>query len=405
MKTKPEKSDFSELRKKAEKELGKKEKKPGNVPADGQMLFYELETHRVELEMQNEELRRARQELEESHRRYADLYDFAPIGYFVLDRYGVVSSVNLTGAQIVRRDRHRIVGVPFTVFVVREDHMVFFEHLENVFRRRTKEVSELRLIGEGAATWHVRLQSIPVEESGREPKSCRTAVIDITEHKRMEEEVRRFRDELEIRVRDLARTREDLQEEIAKREQAEEQLRQAQKMESIGTLAGGIAHDLNNVLAPIVINSELALLDMVGNPGVRNYLELVHKSGLRGRDLVKQLLLFSRKSEKKAAAVILTPLVKNTFKFLRASLPVTIEMNLHLEADSDTVYGDPSQVQQVIVTCAPMRLTPCGRRRGPSTSPSGVKPSVRTISPSPTWNRGNILSYRSRIRGAAWKRP
>ena len=120
-------------------------------------------------------------------------------------------------------------------------------------------------------------------------------------------------------------------------------------MQAIGTLTGGIAHDLNNILAPIVINSELALLDADGDPELRNSLDLIHRSGLRGKDLVRQLLLFSRKTEKKQDLVTLTPLVKESFRLLRASIPATIRMELRLETDSDAVCGDPSQIQQVIM--------------------------------------------------------
>ena len=136
---------------------------------------------------------------------------------------------------------------------------------------------------------------------------------------------------------------------ITQRLKLEEQLRQAQKMEAIGTLTGGIAHDFNNILAAIVINSEMALLDLPGGSGIRKNLELILKSGLRGKDLVRQMLLFSRKSEKKQEIITLTPLIKETFKLLRSSLPTTIQMKLHLETESDSVSADPSQIQQVIM--------------------------------------------------------
>ncbi len=159
--------------------------------------------------------------------------------------------------------------------------------------------------------------------------------LDITERKQAEAALRKAHDKL--------------REEMARREKAEEQLRQSQKMEAIGTLTGGIAHDLNNILAPIVINSELMLLDLDGNPEMRSQLDFILKSGLRGRELVKQLLLFSRKSEKKHDVITLTPLVKESFKLLRASIPATVDMKLHLQTESDAIYGDPSQIQQVIM--------------------------------------------------------
>jgi signal transduction histidine kinase/ActR/RegA family two-component response regulator/HAMP domain-containing protein len=159
--------------------------------------------------------------------------------------------------------------------------------------------------------------------------------LDITERKQAEEA--------------LKKAHAELQEEMARREKAEEQLLQTQKLESVGTLTGGIAHDFNNILGAIVINSEMALLDLPGASDIRNNLELVLKSAIRGRDLVRQMLLFSRKSEKKQEVISLIPLIKETFKLLRSSLPTTIQMELHLKTESDAVYADPSQIQQVVM--------------------------------------------------------
>jgi PAS domain S-box-containing protein len=178
-------------------------------------------------------------------------------------------------------------------------------------------------------------------------------VATAMERMRLVKELRRSRDELEIRVEErtaeLARTNKELQEEMTKREKAEQQLLQAQKLESIGTLTGGIAHDFNNILQTIAINADLALLDLPDGSSVRNKIDLILKSGLRGKDLVRQMLLFSRKSGKKQEIITLTPLIKETFKLLRSSLPTTIQMELHLKTESDSVYADPSQIQQVIM--------------------------------------------------------
>jgi two-component system cell cycle sensor histidine kinase/response regulator CckA len=136
---------------------------------------------------------------------------------------------------------------------------------------------------------------------------------------------------------------------ITERLKLEEQLRQAQKMEAIGRLTGGIAHDFNNILQTIGINADLALLDLPAESALRDNLDLILKSALRGKDLVRQMLLFGRKSQRKQEVLTLTPLIKETFKLLRSSIPTTIQMNLHLETESDAVYADPSQIQQVIM--------------------------------------------------------
>ena len=101
----------------------------------------------------------------------------------------------------------------------------------------------------------------------------------------------------------------------------QQHLRQTQKMEALGTLAGGIAHDFNNILNPIFINTELVLLDAPLDADARRELELVLQAAERGRDLVKQIITFSRQKEKERRPLKVGPVVKEALKFLRASLP------------------------------------------------------------------------------------
>jgi len=136
---------------------------------------------------------------------------------------------------------------------------------------------------------------------------------------------------------------------ISERKRLESQLQQAQKMESIGTLAGGIAHDFNNILSPIMIHSELAMMDLPPDNPVQHSLKEIFKAGERARDMVKQILAFSRKGEGERAAIKITPILKEVLKLLRSSIPTTIDIHQKLEAESDAVLADPTQIHQILL--------------------------------------------------------
>ncbi|MEW6218708.1 MAG: response regulator [Thermodesulfobacteriota bacterium] len=132
-------------------------------------------------------------------------------------------------------------------------------------------------------------------------------------------------------------------------EMLERQLRQAQKMEAIGTLAGGIAHDFNNILGAIIGCTELALLDTPAGSLVHRHLEEVHKASQRAKTLVRQILTFSRRTEQMRLPIRVTPLVEEVLAMLRASLPSFIEIRQHLDTQEDTVLADPSQICQLVM--------------------------------------------------------
>ena len=128
----------------------------------------------------------------------------------------------------------------------------------------------------------------------------------------------------------------------------EDQLRQAQKMEAIGTLAGGIAHDFNNILSAIIGYTELALFDAEKGSSLHHNLQEVMRAGGRARDLVKQILAFSRQVRQERKPIQLKPIAKEGLKFLRASLPATIEIHQDIQSDA-LVMADPTQIHQIIM--------------------------------------------------------
>jgi PAS domain S-box-containing protein len=129
----------------------------------------------------------------------------------------------------------------------------------------------------------------------------------------------------------------------------EMELRQAQKMQAIGTLAGGVAHDFNNILAAMIGFTELALDEVEEDSRAAKHLEHVRKAGYRGRDLVKQILTFSRQGEQEKKPVQVAPIVREVLKLMRASLPSTVEIRSRIETDDGIILADPVQIHQLLI--------------------------------------------------------
>ena len=155
-----------------------------------------------------------------------------------------------------------------------------------------------------------------------------------------------------------------LKHDVTDRLRMERQLRQAQKMEAIGTLAGGIAHDFNNILAAIMGFAEIALMETPGElQSVRESLEDILTGSRRGAELVRNILTFSKQSVQEKTPLPPQPLVKEALKLLRASLPMNVEIHQFLDMDNAMIFGTPSEIQQLVInlcTNASQALQPGG---------------------------------------------
>ncbi len=148
----------------------------------------ELSVHQLELQTQNEELRTAQVELETSRRKFADLYHFAPLGYFTLDSNGLILEVNLAGANLLGMDKQTLLQKPFSLFISDpHDRDVLTRHRKTTFTTRNREECDLRLKREDGSVFYAHLQSIAVENDDGKAGCIRTAVMDISERKHAEE--------------------------------------------------------------------------------------------------------------------------------------------------------------------------------------------------------------------------
>jgi PAS domain S-box-containing protein len=209
-------------------------------------LVHELRVHQIELEMQNEELKKTQRALEESTDKYVYLYDFAPVGYFTFTSGGRIAEVNLTGAALLGGERQELLNRGFGHFVAPEDFDRWERHLRSVYKSEEKQGCDLALKREDGATFHARLDSIRMdlptarlpdgqEQAGvsGETPVVRTAVSDITERKRAEEELWKYREHLEELVKErtteLTISNEHLQQEMTERKRADLAIQEARE--------------------------------------------------------------------------------------------------------------------------------------------------------------------------------
>lgn len=158
--------------------------------SDHERLIHDLHVHQVELEMQNRELREAQSRLEESRDRYADLYDFAPVGYCTLDAEGYIREINLRGAALLGAPREDLVGSLLSSFAPLQGNRPFKAHLRRCLEEKVRLASELTLSMGKRGTRTVQMITDPVLEASGGAVLCRTVLIDISETKELENRLR-----------------------------------------------------------------------------------------------------------------------------------------------------------------------------------------------------------------------
>jgi PAS domain S-box-containing protein len=129
----------------------------------------------------------------------------------------------------------------------------------------------------------------------------------------------------------------------------QKQIGQAQKMESIGTLAGGIAHDFNNILFPVLGHTEMLMQDLPENSPVHNSLKKIYSGAIRARELVKQILTFSRPKSSELQLMKMQPIIKEALKLIRATIPTTINITQDINGNCGLITADPTQIHQIIM--------------------------------------------------------
>ncbi len=309
----------TDLRQRAESELAR-HASAGSASAerstdDPTRLLHELQVHQIELEMQNEELLRSRDELEASRDEYAELYDFAPVGYFSLARDGTMVRMNLAGARLLGLERAKLTGRRLAGFVARDDVAGLEALLSKVWQSPAAATCLVELMGRDGTRGDRSLE-LTASISAR-PDECRLVAVDVTERRRFEA-----------------------------------QTRASQRLEAIGLLAGGVAHDFNNLLTVMLAHADIGLNTVAEEAPLHENLVELKAAAERGATLTRQLLAFSRRQVLQRRVVEVNPLTRGTASMLRRLVGDDIEVVLSLAADAGRVEVDPTQLEQVLMNLA-----------------------------------------------------
>ena len=262
------------------------------------------------------------EELRESERKYRQFVRCAPAGICELDLInGRIVRVNDILSDYTGHSREELLNMDFMDLLTEESKLLFAENIEkNTDEEVAPATTEYTMKGKGGRELWVMTNTRATIDKGR-PVKVSVVLNDITELKI----VKRKEGELET------------------------QLRQAQKMEAVGSLAGGIAHDFNNILFPIIGYTEMIMVDVPEGSKVQRNLNRILQAANRAKDLVQQILAFSRQTEKERRPVRIQSIVKEAGKLLRSSIPKNIEIRQEIEGDCRPVIADTVQIHQVVM--------------------------------------------------------
>ena len=284
------------------------------------VALHELLVHQIELEMQNEELCSIRKELENSRARYYDLFNMAPVGYISLNEDGLILESNSTAGKLFGIPASELENKLLSDCIFYKDQDIFYHHRNKLFADGVAKECELRMKridkASGNTTFWARLESsvVNTDLSGSKWLSCRVVVSDITENRKLSQ-----------------------------------QLHHAQRMETIGLLAGGVAHDYNNKLAVIVGYAELALKSGPMPETLRPSLEAILTAAQQSAAITRQLLAVARKQMITPIVIDLNQSVGKMVKMLQHAVGEEIELLLSHEPDLYPIEMDPVQIDQILL--------------------------------------------------------
>ena len=347
----PEADSGQALRRRAEALAGERAgEMPENLealsPEVARRALHELRVHQIELEMQNEELRRTQEELEVSRARYFDLYDLAPVGYFTLSEQGLILEANLTAAKLLGVARGALVKQPLSRFILPEDQDIYYRH-------RKAALGNGRATGVGAAAAEKGRRAVLGAGGGNHGAGRRRG----------------------SRVPRRGERHHRAQAAEAEKAKLEAQNRQLQKAESLGRMAGAIAHHFNNQLTAVMGNLELAIGDLPRGAGPAGKLTAAMQAAREAAEVSSLMLTYLGQTHAKHEPLDLSEVCRRSLPLLQAAMPKDMVLETDLPSPGPAISANANQIQQVLTNLVTNAWEAVGDGRG------AIHLTVKTVSP------------------------
>jgi PAS domain S-box-containing protein len=303
-----------------------------------QWLKSELHSRELDLEVQCQAMQDTLGELEESRNRYAALYDYAPVCYVTFDDKGCIQEINLTGAVLLGMERARLIGMPMSAFVDKNNFRLFFNHLRACRHTKEKVITELQLVTRNAAAIHAQLISLPLPAADRPGLQYRTVIADITERKLVEKEISRL-----------------------------------EGLHLIGEMAAGIAHEIRNPMTTVRGFLQSFMLKKEFTQ-FNSQLELMVTELDRANSIITEYLSLARSKPLNQSLQNLNTIIEKLLPLMESDALLKEKWIItELSADIPALFVDDQEMRQLLLNLV---------RNGLEAMPSGGQLTVRTFAES-----------------------